>query len=148
MTPLTVAALIAACASLQTATAAIPFYSPSSNVNVLKLYNVMTLEAAKQHIAALLPKWRLLEGGVIARATVDSAEINIVDAIGQQAVLPLNPAPDAFDIKVTYTTPTAPTLHIGSHTLVPTAHLSPRDVRVLADAINIARLSQQQQGDW
>jgi len=143
---ITAAAMITACAALQTATAAIPFYSPSTNMNVLQLDNVMTVEAAKQHIAALLPRWRLLqtEGGGIAKATVDTTEIDIVDVTGRHAVLPLNVDPDALDIKVTYTSFTAPTLHIGGHALVPMSQMNPRDVRLLADAINIVRLSHQQ----
>jgi hypothetical protein len=143
---ITAAAMITACAALQTATAAVPFYSPGVKVS-LQLENITTLDATKQYIAALLPRWRLQQnGGAIASATVGTTQIDVVDAAGHRAVLPLNPAPDAHDIKVTYTSPTAPTLHIGEHTLVPTSQLNPRDFRLLADAINTVRLSEQV--DW
>ena len=151
---LTAAALITSCVSLHSSKAAIPFYSPATLIQFASLDIAPGAVEAKQHIpelldvaklrvATLLPRWRLEGGGVVAAASIDTTHIAIIDTGGRRAALPLNPAPEVFDIKVTYESPTAPTLHVGGYALVPTSRLKPRDVRLLADAINIVRLSGQ-----
>lgn len=149
---LAAAVVIASCVSLQSSTAALPFYMPSSDLKMTWAGRPVVremavnraeefIDLAKLRVAAALPKWRLEGGGVVAAAIIEAGRIVVVDAAGQRTVIPMDPAPGVLDVKVTYTSPTAPTLHIGEHALVPTSRLDPRDVRLLADAINTVRVS-------